>query len=552
MRNSKRSRCMKPSRGFISYILVAISVLAIAAISTTVYLLDLPGNSASVRKIQLTRSFIEQVIPAVIARSADTDSDGELEAPAWIVSSPSPSDGGALPATIAGPKTDAWGHPFGYCSWDNGNTSSSTHRNNGDNPATQESPVFAIISAGPNGVFENTCAKIKSGSLVAGSDDIVREVTMAELNQGAGGNSWFGQAMANSAAIQALPTALLTPGETRLAKDTNILWQWNGSSWVALSGSNTNVSDAGRNALINGSFDIWQRGTSANVAANTRTFLADRWSLNTGNGTATMSQVTLQPPSVTARYAAQIQMSAVSSSGSNPLLEQRIEHYETFSGQTVTLSFWARVTSGSATVNGQVVQNAGATGYIASCPNGGILNGSMNQCTWTGSAQTLTTTWQRFTQTFTLGDVSAGGGSPGGTDYLAADLVFPLNNYFTVQVAQVQLEAGASATAFDYRPVAEEMLLCMRYYEAYTSGAAGDNVSYYTSTNTSYTFERSIAFRVVKRATPTVTLTNITNSLVGMPSVANTSIHGFTESRGTSTGTGVALMSTDWTANAEF
>lgn len=550
MRTIKHLPHLRRRQGFISYILAAVSVLAVAAISTTMYVLDFPSSNASMRKAQLTRSFIEQVIPAVIARSADTDSDGELESPAWVSASPSPADGGGLPANIAGPKTDAWGHPFGYCTWDNGNVSSSTHRNNGDNPATQESPVFAILSAGPNGSFETTCANIKSGSLVAGSDDLVREVTLAEINQGTGGNSWFGQAMANSAGIQALPTALLTPGETRLAKDTNILWQWNGSSWVALSGQNTNVADAGRNALINGNFDIWQRGTSANVAANTWTYLADRWTFNPGGGAASLSRVGAQSPSFTARYALQIAMSAVSSSGSNPMLEQRVEHYETFSGQTVTLSFWARVTSGSATVTGQLVQTDSGSGGIKVCS--GTLSGDYKTCTYTGTAQALTTAWQRFTQTFTLSDVSAGGGSPNGATYLAADLLFPLNTWFTVQVAQVQLEGGSNATAFDYRPFVEEMLLCMRYYEVYSSGAAGDNTSYYVSTGTSYTFKRSIAFRVPKRAAPTVTLTNITNSLVGTPSVSSSSIYGFIESRGTPTGTGVALMATNWTANAEL
>jgi hypothetical protein len=346
--------------------------------------------------------------------------------------------------------------------------------------------------------------------------------------------------------------ALLSPGETRLALDTNILWQWNGSSWVALSGQNTNVSDAGRSVLINGNFDIWQRGTSANASTNTRTFLPDRWSFNPGSGTASLTQITPSSSTFMTPYGLQVSMSSISSSGSKPLLEQRVEHYETFSGQTVTLSFWARITSGTATITGQVVQYSGVSGFISKCPNGGVLNGSQNQCTWTGTAQTVTTSWQRFTQTFTLGNVSAGGGSPGGTDYLAADLVFPLNTWFTMQVAQVQLEAGSSATAFDFRPVAEEMLLCMRYYEAYNSSAAGDNTSFYVNNGTNYTFKRSIAFRVPKRAAPTITLTNITNSLVGTPTVSSSSIYGFTESRGTSTGAGVAMMTTNWTANAEL
>src|SRR5262245_54506882 len=42
----------------------------------------------------------------------------------------------------------------------------------------------------------------------------------------------------------------------------------------------------GRNAIINGSFDVWQRGTSFTLVAGTQVFTADRWAVNRNTSTA--------------------------------------------------------------------------------------------------------------------------------------------------------------------------------------------------------------------------------------------------------------------------
>ena len=60
-----------------------------------------------------------------------------------------------------------------------------------------------------------------------------------------------------------------------------------------LSGVSVNENIAGKNVLINGGMDIWQRGTSFSITAGNATYTADRWqALPLGANTITCSQVT--------------------------------------------------------------------------------------------------------------------------------------------------------------------------------------------------------------------------------------------------------------------
>jgi hypothetical protein len=77
------------------------------------------------------------------------------------------------------------------------------------------------------------------------------------------------------------------------------------------------------------------------------------------------------------------------------------------------------------------------------------------------------------------------------------------NRYF---ITGVQLEVGENATDFEHRQYGEELELCQRYYEQNLS-------SQYTATGYHTSYIRSgMQFQVIKRTTPTVTLTNAVNS----------------------------------------
>ena len=99
-----------------------------------------------------------------------------------------------------------------------------------------------------------------------------------------------------------------------------------------------------RNRFINGDMRVWQRGTTFS-SIGTSTFAADRWFSNYGGTAPTFSRSTDVPTGF------QYSFSLAGSSTSYHGIGQRIESLNTadLSGQTVTLSFYAKLSSGTAT-----------------------------------------------------------------------------------------------------------------------------------------------------------------------------------------------------------
>jgi hypothetical protein len=78
----------------------------------------------------------------------------------------------------------------------------------------------------------------------------------------------------------------------------------------------------------------------------------------------------------------------------------------------------------------------------------------------------------------------------------------------TWYVTGVQLEVGSVATPFERRPYGTELSLCQRYYE---NVGAGHFVGRATGATTA---EGGLSFVVPKRASPTISLINGTNTFV--------------------------------------
>ena len=262
-----------------------------------------------------------------------------------------------------------------------------------------------------------------------------------------------------------------------------------GDVWVSdqdiVSFDNT-VQTGFRNAIINGDFRIWQRGTSFTTGSGTYT--ADRWvySFNGTGATRTVSQQSFTPGNTISGYEPQYHLryaqSVAGTGGTYNVIGQRIEDARTFAGQTVTISFWAKAAA-STTITTGFDRNYG-TGGSSADDNTNIVSHS------------LTTSWQRFTTTVTIASVS--GETIGANSFLLFWIGMPTNATFTIDIWGVQVEKGSTATPFETRPIGTELALCQRYYEI-IQPSSNIGSGFCNNTTTAYVHW---TYKVSKRAIP--------------------------------------------------
>lgn len=210
-----------------------------------------------------------------------------------------------------------------------------------------------------------------------------------------------------------------------------------------------------RNVVINGGFQCWQRATSITSSG----FSADRWRSTTGSGGAmTVSRQSFtvgqtDVPNNPKYFFRHAQTTAFTNTGYNSD-RTRIEDVKTLSGQTCTLS-WYMKADASRTVRVNITQDFGSGGSPSADVETAIV-----------SSQAITTSWAEYTVTFTMPSIS---GKTIGTNEdsfieLGFDYRAEVNNTFTIDIANVQLESGSVATPFETRSFGEELALCQRYF----------------------------------------------------------------------------------------
>jgi len=251
----------------------------------------------------------------------------------------------------------------------------------------------------------------------------------------------------------------------------------------------------GKNRVVNGGMDWWQRGTSFNFANTSSNYSADRWaaiSATVGTMTRQTTSDTTNLPNI--QYCARIQRTAAQTGTSAIGIYQFFESVNAipYAGQTVTLSFYARrganfsATSNALSANLYTGTGTDQNPFVA-------YTGSANPITGTA---TLTTTWQRFTFTGTLAATATElyislGFTPTGTAGAA--------DYF--EITGVQLELGSYATTFSRAggTIQGELAACQRYYYRATGGNSGQAIAGSTTA-----FEGIIPLKVSMRVAPTV------------------------------------------------
>jgi hypothetical protein len=257
---------------------------------------------------------------------------------------------------------------------------------------------------------------------------------------------------------------------------------------------------AGKNSVINGNFDIWQRGTSF-AGLTTYVYTADRWKvvLSGTSLNATLSQ-DASVPNLRSKYSAKLQQltssaTTVGEFGFHQMFET--SNILPLCGSSATLSFWYK-------------SNMTGTHYYR-----------IYTAFHTGGADTTSSftvnaadTWEYKTISISaFAGITAVSTAPiangaelqfGASVYGSSARTIAANSY--VQVAQVQLEAGSNATTFSRAggAIQGELAACQRYYQV-----LGDNIyeliygGYMTSGTVGYI---SFPYPVTMRTTPTGTL----------------------------------------------
>jgi hypothetical protein len=261
---------------------------------------------------------------------------------------------------------------------------------------------------------------------------------------------------------------------------------------------NIGFGQAGKNKIINGDFNIWQRGTSFSNT-NQLVYTADRWQLNDFGGQVSnvaRSAFTAGAAPV-AGYESQYYAtwSRAGAGTASSYLTQKVEDVRTFAGNTVTFSFWAKAAA-TESVDFYIDQNFGSGGSAT-----------------VGSASTtfsLTTSWVRYTATVALASIT--GKTVGTSSFIAPTFqVQTSQGAFTIDIWGVQLEYGSKATPFDTATgtIQGELAACQRYYQLVASGTAQSlcvgamygATAFYGIYNT----------KVTMRTTPTLSQTTGTN-----------------------------------------
>jgi hypothetical protein len=220
-----------------------------------------------------------------------------------------------------------------------------------------------------------------------------------------------------------------------------------------------------RNIIINGDFRINQRAFTSVTTSNTYGF--DRWKIFNAGGTVTYTPqpFTLGSPAQAGYESsnfARLVSSGQSASSDYAVLQQPIEDVRTFAGATVTVSFWAKASSGTPKVAVELSQ------IFASSADVNNLLGQV----------TLSTSWTRYSLTTTLPSISGKTiaannalnvnlWTSGGTNYNSRINSLGIQNN-TFDFWGVQVERGNIATPFEQRFIGTETSLCQRYY--YASG----------------------------------------------------------------------------------
>ena len=290
----------------------------------------------------------------------------------------------------------------------------------------------------------------------------------------------------------------------------------NGDTLVADSSTSTGLRyqgsmAAGKNGVLNGAMNIWQRGTSLSVAYN---YTADRWKCYQVATAATASRST--DTTAGFQYSMKMQRNSGATSTGQVILTQSFESAISypFQGKTVSFSFYAKAGANySSASSALTVRLSSSTGTDQD-----ILASWAGLVDVVNTTATLTTSWQRFTYT---------GSVPSNATQLGIEIKYtPVgtagadDSFF---ITGIQVEIGSVATNFTAAggTIQGELAACQRYYYRYTAEGA---FAYIAPNGVAATTTIARAFLPLPVTQRVGTITLETN-IIGMRQISNDTLY---------------------------
>lgn len=262
--------------------------------------------------------------------------------------------------------------------------------------------------------------------------------------------------------------------------------------------------DYRRNMVINGGFDVWQRGTSFNPVSATSTtglnYGADRWQFlqaTTNASGFTRQAITATDP---AGYNYFLRVQRVAASGTTTAFTVQTsfesQNIQNVRGKYVTLSFWARAGANYSAASSYLVSDI-VTGTGSDNTVGNFTTNTVN----TTANNVLTTSWKRFTVTTSA--VLATSITQLGVRFVFTPVGASAGAADQFDITGVMLETGTAPSDFEFRDFGEELRRCQRYYwrmGPYVSGSQRFGSGVITSTSSANVFTQ---LPVTMRSVPT-------------------------------------------------
>jgi hypothetical protein len=238
-----------------------------------------------------------------------------------------------------------------------------------------------------------------------------------------------------------------------------------------------------KNYIINGNFDIWQRGTTFTNPTDV-SYTADRWRARSQFLTTTVSKTATGT----------LEFDKPSTQGWCNV-QQQIESNKTLSGKTVTFSAKIKGVSG---------------GFKAGLSIDGVASQNASGMVW-NTPTNLASQIFDLTSSFEVYSITATIPVYNGLDYsivVGVDIrdAYTGSTSDKIEIKEVQFEDGSVATPFEYRPISEELLLCQRYCQAITTVALAESVGIGTAASTTVAYI-NVPLITEMRSTPTLTAT---------------------------------------------